>query len=153
MKRRPLFFLILAPSVLLDQATKYLSSNYIDPYEPVELLPFLSLVNVRNVGAAFGLFSSIGNAAFIGITVLAIALISYLIVKDEEGYVPLTLILSGAVGNLIDRLFFGYVRDFIDFHAGGYHWPAFNVADSALTIGIVLLLAVSLFPRKAKESS
>jgi signal peptidase II len=153
MKRRPLFFLILALVVLLDQLTKYLASTFIDPYGSVELLPVLRLVNVRNEGAAFGMFSSFGNAAFIVITVLAIALIAYLIVRDKEGFVPLTLILSGAVGNLMDRLALGYVRDFIDFHAGSYHWPAFNVADSALTIGIVLLVLLSVFPRKGKIAS
>jgi signal peptidase II len=152
MKRRPLFFLIVSVSVLLDQVTKYLASNYIDPGEPVELLPVLSLVNVRNVGAAFGMFSSFGNTIFIGITVFALALILFLIVKEKEGFVPLTLIFSGAVGNLIDRIVFGYVRDFIDLHAGGYHWPAFNVADSALTIGIVLLLGQALMSREKRTS-
>jgi signal peptidase II len=152
MKRRSLFFLILALAVLLDQITKYLASNYIAPFAPVELLPFLRLVNVKNVGAAFGLFTSMGNAFFIIITLLAIALIVYLIIKEKEGFIGLTLILSGAVGNLIDRAAFGHVRDFIDFHAGGYHWPAFNVADSALTIGLAILLFGSIFHKKPKPT-
>jgi signal peptidase II len=150
MKRQPLFLLISVPTVLLDQITKYLTSNYIDPFDPVDLLPFLRLVNVKNVGAAFGLFTSMGNTFFIIITLLAITLIVFLIIREKEGFVGLTLILSGAVGNLIDRAFLGYVRDFIDFHAGGYHWPAFNVADSALTIGVAVLLLGSLFHKKPK---
>jgi signal peptidase II len=150
MKRQPLFLLISVPTVLLDQITKYLTSNYIDPFDPVDLLPFLRLVNVKNVGAAFGLFTSMGNTFFIIITLLAITLIVFLTIREKEGFVGLTLILSGAVGNLIDRAFLGYVRDFIDFHAGGYHWPAFNVADSALTIGVAILLLGSLFHKKPK---
>ncbi len=148
MKRRDLFFLILALSVLLDQITKYLASNHIEPSSPVDLLPFLRLVNVKNVGAAFGLFTSMGNTFFIIITLMAIALIVFLIIKEKDGFFGLTLILSGAVGNLIDRAFLGHVRDFIDFHAGGYHWPAFNVADSALTIGIAFLLLGSILHKK-----
>jgi signal peptidase II len=148
MKRRDLFFLIFTLSVLLDQITKYLASNHIDPSAPVELLPFLRLVNVKNVGAAFGLFTSMGNTFFIIITLMAIALIVFLIIKEKEGFIGLTLILSGAVGNLIDRAVFGHVRDFVDFHAGGYHWPAFNVADSALTIGILILLLGSILHKK-----
>ncbi len=153
MKRKPLFFLILALAVLLDQLTKYLASTFINPYEPIEVLPFLSLVNVKNVGAAFGLFSSLGNVFFIVLTLVAIAIILFLAIKEKDGFVGLTLILSGAAGNLIDRLVFGHVRDFIDLHAGSYHWPAFNVADSALTVGIAVLIAGSLFHKKQKPAS
>jgi signal peptidase II len=148
MKQRPLFFLILSLAVLLDQLTKYLASTFINPYEPIEVLPVLTLVNVKNVGAAFGLFSSLGNVFFIVVTLVAIAIILFLAIKEKDGFVGLTLILSGAVGNLIDRLVFGHVRDFIDVHACSYHWPAFNVADSALTVGIAVLIIGSLFKKK-----
>jgi len=145
MNRRTLFPLILAGVVLSDQLTKHLASTRIDPYTPVEVLPVLNLVNVRNVGAAFGMGSSVGNPIFIFVSILAIVLISFIIFKEKEGFVPFTLILSGAVGNLIDRISFGYVRDFIDFHVGDYHWFAFNIADSALTIGVVLFVAGFFF--------
>ena len=148
MKRKPLFFLILSLAVVLDQLTKYLASTFINPYEPIEVLPVLNLVNVKNVGAAFGLFSSLGNVFFIVVTLVAIAIILFLAIKEKDGFVGLTLILSGAVGNLIDRLVFGHVRDFIDLHACSYHWPAFNVADSALTVGIAVLIIGSLFKKK-----
>ncbi len=148
MKRKPLFFLVVSLVVGLDQLTKYLASTFVNPYEPIALLPFLNLANVKNVGAAFGLFSSLGNVFFIVITLVAIAIIMFLITKEKDGVVGLTLILSGAVGNLIDRLVFGHVRDFIDLHACSYHWPAFNVADSALTVGIAVLIAGSLFKKK-----
>jgi len=149
MKRRHAFVALLSLVVGLDQLTKYLAASLINPFEPIEVLPFFNLVNVRNVGAAFGLFASMGNAFFIAVSFAAIALIAFLITRGKDGLAGLTLILSGAVGNLIDRLALGHVRDFLDFHAGSYHWPAFNVADSALTVGIALLLAGPLFKRKA----
>ncbi len=148
MSKRAIFFLTVALVVGLDQTTKHLASAYIDPYEPVRLLPFLNLVNVRNVGAAFGLFSSLGNAFFMGVAVLAMAFILWLIVREENGTAALSLMFAGATGNLIDRALYGHVRDFIDVHAGSYHWPAFNLADSALTVGIVVLIAWPLLRRK-----
>lgn len=149
MKRRSAFLALLSFVVGLDQLTKYLAASLIDPFEPIEVLPFFNLANVRNVGAAFGLFASMGNAFFIAASFAAIALIAFLIAREKDGLVGLTLILSGAAGNLIDRLALGHVRDFLDFHAGSYHWPAFNVADSALTVGIALLLAGPLLKKKA----
>lgn len=153
MKRKPLLFLVVSLVVGLDQLTKYLASAFVSPYEPIAVLPFLNLVNVKNVGAAFGLFSSLGNVFFIVITLVAIAIIMFLITKEKDGFVGLTLILSGAAGNLTDRLVFGHVRDFIDLHAGSYHWPAFNVADSALTVGIAVLIIGSLFHKKIEKNS
>ncbi len=148
MKRKHLFLSIFIPALVLDQITKYLASSYINPFDPVEVLPFFSLVNVSNTGAAFGLFTSMGNAFFILVHIAAIALISFLIAREKDDLVGFTLVLSGAVGNLIDRLALGYVRDFVDLHAGSFHWPAFNVADSALTVGIALILIGSLFRKK-----
>ncbi|MGD8351804.1 MAG: signal peptidase II, partial [Nitrospirota bacterium] len=141
MSRRTVFLLTFPPVVVLDQLSKYLAAGRIDPFAPLEVLPFLNLVNIRNVGAAFGLFTSMGNAFFIAVSLVAIALIGFLIARERDGTAGLSLVLAGAVGNLIDRLAFGYVRDFVDLHAGSHHWPAFNVADSALTVGIALLLA------------
>lgn len=154
MSRGTVFLLTFPPVVVLDQLSKYLAARYIDPFAPVEVLPFLNLVNVRNVGAAFGLFTSMGNVFFIVVSLVAIALIAFLMRREKDWTAALSLVLAGAVGNLIDRLVFGYVRDFVDLHAGSYHWPAFNVADSALTVGIALLL-VGPFLRKrsAKEVS
>lgn len=148
MKRNTVFFATLSLVVALDQLTKYMASKLIAPFEPIEVLPVLNLVNVRNVGAAFGLFTSLGNVFFVAVSIAAVALIVFIIVRERDGLVGLTLILAGAVGNLIDRLFLGYVRDFMDFHAGSYHWPAFNVADSALTVGIALLIVGSFIRKK-----
>ncbi len=137
-------FLISFLVVLLDQISKYLARNLIRPSEVVKVLPFLQLVSVRNEGAAFGLFKSFGNATFVVISLVAIVFVLYLLFRSKEGRVGLSLILAGAVGNLIDRVAFGTVTDFIDFFVGRFHWYVFNVADSALTTGLIILLLSSL---------
>ena len=128
----------------LDLITKHLAASRISPYEPIEILPFMNLVNVQNRGAAFGMFSSFGSWFFIAISISAIAFIIYLLVKTNESPVALALIMAGALGNVADRLMLGYVRDFLDVHAGGHHWPAFNVADSALTVGLALIIVLPI---------
>lgn len=133
--------------VLLDQATKYLARTYINPMESIELLPILNLVSVRNQGAAFGMFSSLGNNFFIAISVAAIFFMLWVIVTAKEDYRVFSLLAGGAMGNLIDRLTLGYVVDFIDFTVSGHHWPAFNVADSALTLGIAFMLITLVLKR------
>jgi signal peptidase II len=107
----------------------------------------LNLVSVRNKGAAFGMFSSLGNDFFILLSVAAILFMFWVILTAREDYRIFSLLAGGALGNLIDRLTLGYVVDFIDFTVSGYHWPAFNVADSALSIGIAFL-TVNLFIRR-----
>ena len=133
--------------MLLDQATKYLARTYISPLEPIKLLPVLNLVNVRNQGAAFGMFSSLGNHFFIAISVAAILFMLWVIVTAKEDYRVFSLLAGGAIGNLLDRLTLGYVVDFVDVTVSGHHWPAFNVADSALTTGIALMI-VMIFIKK-----
>lgn len=137
--------------VIMDQATKYFADKLISPFKPVELLPFLNLVNMRNEGAAFGMFKSFGNNIFIIISLVAIAVTFFMLIKGKEDPLGLSLILGGAIGNLIDRLFRGSVVDFIDVFAGRHHWPAFNVADSALTIGIGLIF-IKLFLGKHEKT-
>lgn len=140
MKKRYFVSSIASGTIALDLITKYIADNSIAPYDPMKVLPFFNLVNVENRGAAFSMLSDMGNAFFITVGLLAIAFIVYLLARTDENPLSLALILGGAIGNLTDRLYYGYVRDFLDFHARGWHWPAFNVADSALTIGLALLL-------------
>lgn len=141
MKKRIWYSLLfISFIVLLDQATKFLARTYINPMESIGLLPVLNLVSVRNRGAAFGMFSSLGNSFFIAVSVAAILFMFWVIVTAKEDYRVFSLLAGGAMGNLIDRLTLGYVVDFIDFTVSGHHWPAFNVADSALTIGITFML-------------
>lgn len=153
MRHKHLIFLFIAGMVLLDQITKYLADSMIETYNPLKVLPFFQLVNVKNEGAAFGQFKFLGNEVFIAIALIAISVIIYLLIKDKDSTWSLSLILSGAVGNLIDRLYYGHVRDFIDVFIGRFHWPAFNIADSCLTAGILLLVVVPLFRRGAVPST
>jgi len=135
----------------LDLITKFVADEMVDPYEPIELLPFFNLVNLENKGAAFGMGSGLGNGFFITVSICAILFIIHLLINTKECPFCLALILSGALGNLYDRLAYGQVRDFLDFHIGGYHWPAFNVADSALTVGLALLFIDVLTQLKHHE--
>ncbi len=130
--------------LILDQSTKYFVRTGLTQFDIIRVLPMLNLVHVENVGSAFGLFKALGNAFFIAIAACASLFISFMIVKDRNNRTAFSLILGGAVGNLADRTMHGYVVDFLDLHAGKYHWPAFNVADSALTVGIVLMLVQSV---------
>jgi len=145
MKRPLSVALIVLAIIALDQITKYLIVNSLSPYDSIEIFPFLHIVNVRNTGAAFGSFKSLGSSFFMIIAVAAIIFIVYLLMKRVYNTLGLSLILGGAVGNLIDRILYGQVVDFIDFSIGSYHWPAFNVADSSLTVGIIIILVTSVF--------
>lgn len=148
MKKRIVYSLLLISFIIiLDQITKYLVKTYMHPYQTIELLPFFNLVNVRNEGAAFGMFKSLGNTFFILISIAAIAFMLWVIKTGKEDHRIFALLAGGATGNLIDRLLYGKVIDFLDVFVKGYHWPAFNVADSALTIGIFLMFA-SMFRKK-----
>ncbi len=143
MRRFKYVFLISLVIIVLDQITKHLVLKYMNPFESIEIFPFLHIVSVRNTGGAFGMFKSVGSTLFIAVSVMAIIFVIWLLIRTKEGYFGLSLILGGAIGNLIDRLRYGWVVDFIDFSIGKFHWPAFNVADSALTIGVIVVLLSS----------
>lgn len=143
--------------VALDQASKYAAAKYLVRYAEVELLPFLNLTLVYNAGAAFGFLSGGSgwqNFLFSAIAVVACVAIFVMLRGLRPGdwvlAAALTLILGGALGNLIDRLAHGYVIDFIDFHFGGWHFWTFNIADSAITIGAIALIADALGLLKLK---
>lgn len=146
MKRIIYVLLIVATVIALDQITKYMIVTSFNN-DSIEIFPFLNIVNVRNTGAAFGMFRSLGSGFFIIISLAAIIFVVNLIMRNAYNFIGLSLILGGAVGNLIDRLFYGKVVDFIDFSIGNFHWPAFNVADSSLTIGIGIILITSLLKK------
>ncbi len=140
--------------ILVDQATKYLMAQSFAMNEAVELAPFFNLVLVYNPGAAFSLLSHASGwqrELFMAIAAVASVWVVYLLRKHPEQTLfcfALSLILGGAIGNLIDRSLYGAVIDFLDFHLYGHHWPAFNVADSAITCGAALLVWDSIRPRK-----
>ncbi len=137
-------FLACATVVLgLDQLTKAIVSARLLPGAPVPVLgQFLRLTLVHNTGAAFGLFPG-SRLPFILVSVLAIAVVLYLFARDAyrslANRVLLGCILGGALGNLVDRIRWGRVVDFIDVGVGSIRWPVFNVADSAVTLGVILL--------------
>jgi len=153
-------WLALAAAIaLLDQLTKWLLARSIAPGDGVMVTPFFNLVHVFNTGAAFSFLASAGGwqrAFFIAVTLVAAVLILHLLrrhAEDRRFCLGVTLILGGALGNLWDRVMHGHVVDFLDFHAAGWHWPAFNVADSAITVGAVLLIADALFSRRESDAS
>ncbi len=137
--------------VALDQASKYLAHNLVGLDGSRRLAPFLNIVHLNNPGAAFGILQHVGNLFFVIISVAAIAAVIVILAKSRKKPLGLVLVLSGAAGNLIDRLALGHVRDFIDVHAGSHHWPAFNFADSYLSIGITLLLISSFLQTKSGQ--
>jgi signal peptidase II len=132
--------------IVLDQLTKHLAQQVLTYGRSVEVAPFFNLVLVYNPGAAFSFLSSASGwqrELFIGIALAASALIVYLLRKhapDRMFCFALALILGGALGNLIDRVLLHAVVDFLDFHLLGRHWPAFNLADSAITLGAGVLI-------------
>jgi len=150
MKKRYSFtFTVVACVVLLDQVTKFFISSNMSVYDSFPVIDGLfNITYIRNTGAAFGFLASasplVRSFFLIGVTIAVILLIICYIwkIKAEEKFFafPLSLILGGAVGNLIDRVRFGDVVDFLDFYIISYHWPAFNIADSAISIGAVILL-------------
>ncbi|MEO5338365.1 MAG: signal peptidase II [Magnetospirillum sp. WYHS-4] len=144
--------------MVLDQITKLVMVGAVmQPSRVIEVTPFFNLVMTWNRGVSFGMFNtgSPWNAWVLTAVALVIcaALVAWLR-KAEGRWVPLALglVIGGALGNVIDRLHWGAVADFLDFHAFGYHWPAFNLADSAITVGAAALVLDSLFagPEKPK---
>ncbi|HEY6280948.1 MAG TPA: signal peptidase II [Burkholderiales bacterium] len=140
------WFVISALVIVLDQVTKYWVSQSLAPGAGVPVTPFFNLVLTYNTGAAFSFLSQASGwqrGFFILIAALASLLIIYFIRRyhrEKRFSFGLSLILGGAVGNLWDRIVLGHVVDFLDFYIQAYHWPAFNVADSAITCGAALLI-------------
>ncbi|PPR10129.1 MAG: Lipoprotein signal peptidase [Alphaproteobacteria bacterium MarineAlpha11_Bin1] len=139
-------FSISALVVLCDQASKYwIVHNVMEPPQRIEVSPFLNIVMVWNKGASFGLFSSQSPWTQVLLGGLALTICIFLVkwLKNAKNLclaTSLGLVIGGAVGNVIDRVIYRAVADFLDFHAGGFHWPAFNIADVAITTGIIILL-------------
>lgn len=136
----------------LDQFSKQLAEHLLTPYQSVPILPFFNLTLVYNTGAAFSFLADAGGWQRWFFLVLSLVISVVLVIwlsRLKQGAtlqaVALALILSGAVGNLIDRALFGHVIDFIDVYYQQWHWPAFNIADSAITVGAILLIVDSLF--------
>ena len=152
------YLAITAVVIVLDIWTKWLVLRKIDLHEAIPVIPgFFQLVHVRNTGAAFGIGANAASKLVplllnMGAIAVFLVVVVYALrssVTDRVLQSGLHLILGGAIGNLLDRFRFGYVVDFLDVYVGSHHWPAFNVADSAICIGIGLLF---LDMRKKPES-
>lgn len=147
--------------IFLDQVTKLQIMQTMRLHESISVIPNLfSLTYIRNPGAAFGLLAGSSNAfrmVFFGLTsIFALGLLGTILLRMPEddwmGRVSVSGILGGAIGNLIDRLRYGEVIDFLDFYVENYHWPAFNVADSAITVGVIFLIIHFAFEKRPDSS-
>jgi len=131
----------------LDQATKLWVVANFDLYDSIQIVPQLNITYVHNKGAAFSFLSSAGGWQrwfFVGVTLIASTILTVWLARlkasEEWMAVTLSLILGGAIGNLFDRISYGYVIDFVDVYYGASHWPVFNIADCAISIGVVMML-------------
>jgi signal peptidase II len=163
MKRKYWVLLIVAIWILsVDQWTKSTIMEKLPLHQSIKVVEgVFSLTHVRNTGGAFGIFGGarggLGSVLFLVVSLVAIGCIFVMLVrlKDSDKHLSLSysLILSGAVGNLIDRVRYGEVVDFLDFYISSFHWPAFNIADSAICVGIGLMaLELLLHDHKKKKS-
>jgi signal peptidase II len=158
--RKARYLLLSLVVLVLDQWTKWLVEVHLPEHVIQPVVPgFLNLTHVRNRGVAFGMFADGGDHTPLVLTLLALfalTLVGVYFVRaalhERMLLTSLALILGGAVGNLIDRIAAGEVTDFVDAYIGMHHWPAFNVADSAITVGIVLMLLDSVLAGRRSEA-
>ncbi|WP_258872591.1 signal peptidase II [Thalassotalea euphylliae] len=146
--------------LIIDQVTKHWVAGTFNLYESIAVMPYFNLTYVHNEGAAFSFLADQGGWQrwfFTAIAALASGLFIYWLSKTPASNrilgVGFALMLSGALGNLIDRVLFGYVIDFLDFYVGKSHWPAFNIADSVIFVGAALMIYDSFFGQTSKEES
>jgi signal peptidase II len=142
--------------MVLDQISKWwILAEVMNPPRVIEITPFFNLVLVLNRGASFGMLGGGGAWAPWALLALAAAILTGLgiwLARTPSRWVAagLGLVIGGAVGNVVDRLRYGAVIDFLDFHLAGFHWPAFNLADSAITVGVGILLVDALIGKRTK---
>jgi len=150
--------LLIASAVLvLDQVSKqWILRSVMNPPQLVEIMPMFNLVLTWNRGVSFGLFATGTDLGPWILSILALVIVAVLLfwLRKAEGIlipIAIGLIVGGAIGNVIDRVIYGAVVDFLDVYWGSYHWPAFNVADSSITVGAILLVADSLFSGRTQK--
>ncbi len=160
MRRFYLFLLIVFSVVFLDLFTKEIAERYLANRDITIIPGFFDLTLVWNRGAAFGILAQapdfVRKLILIFASLIAVIIAVFYAYKKQGSLHPvqlyaLALISGGALGNLYDRIFIGAVRDFIDWHIKSYHWPAFNIADSAITLGIAMFVFYEIFLKKKKK--
>ena len=137
---------------IADQLTKLTIISYFNN-RSWSLTPFFNIIFVRNKGVTFGMFSNIASPSLlISVAIIATGIL-IIFIKNQAPYyrLPTAIIIAGAIGNITDRVFYGAVIDFLDFHLYEYHWPAFNIADSAIVIGVIMLFIISYLEEKEKK--
>lgn len=149
-----MLYLFIAFLILFDQFTKLLIIKDFFGYPPWEVLPFFNIVLVFNKGISFSILSTDSHLMPYGLAIVALAICYFLIkwIQHENNTgirIGLAMIIGGALGNALDRFFYGAVVDFLDFHIKGYHWPAFNMADTFICLGAAWIIYRSIFkPQK-----
>jgi signal peptidase II len=146
------WFLLSIAVILLDQWSKWLAETLLVPYQPVPVLPLFNFTLAYNTGAAFSFLSDAGGWQrwfFISLTLVVVSVLLnwlwHMRAEERLQAASISLVLGGAIVNLIDRVWLGHVIDFLDVYYGSYHWPIFNIADSAITVGVILLIIDMFF--------
>ncbi|MFW6379706.1 MAG: signal peptidase II [Guyparkeria sp.] len=146
--------------LVVDQLTKWAALAGLSYARPVEILPFFDLTLLYNTGAAFSFLADHDGwqrwfFVFLAVVITAalLAWLAFVAIRDGRIKAGITLLIGGAVGNVIDRVVYGHVVDFLDFHVVGWHWPAFNIADAAITIGVALIIWAELRPADREDAS
>ena len=176
MKKRLIAFALIIDLIIFDQLSKWfvlehifqpklggtplhfmdwITSDFRLPLISTEILPFFNLTMVWNQGISFGLFQNGNPWPLIIMALVIVVMFTIWVLKSDKWVeiIALSMVIGGALGNVIDRLHFGAVADFIDFHIAGWHYPAFNLADSFITIGVLILVTYSLFFDKPEKIS
>lgn len=137
--------------VIFDQLTKYIASSSLEMYQPIAVMPMFNWTLMHNTGAAFSFLANEGGWQrwFFAVIAVVVSVVIVLWIKRLEQHekwqaIALALILGGAIGNVIDRIWLGYVVDFIQVYYQQWYWPAFNVADSAITVGVAMIIIDSI---------
>lgn len=152
-----MIYLVSLAVILLDQLSKIFILDVMNPPQTIEILPFANIVLAYNKGVSFSMMANSSTYGPYILAMVALLICAGLVwwmrkEKDKWTRVGIALIIGGAVGNVIDRFLYGAVVDFVDLHAFGYHWPAFNVADSAICIGAFLILLRAFRLSKEKKN-
>jgi len=159
-RRMTILTVVTITIVALDQLTKSYIAQSMHLHQSIPIIPgYFNLTYIRNPGAAFGILASSSSGFrmifFVVTSLFALGLLATIFLRlnpdDWWGHLTVTSIFSGAIGNLIDRLQFGEVIDFLDFHINGYHWPAFNVADTAISLGVISLFLLFAFEKRRSK--
>lgn len=152
------YFMISIVTIILDQVTKWIASANLAMHDPVPVMPSFNFTLMHNYGAAFSFLSNAGGWQRWFFTIVAAVISVVLIIwivrlKPHEKWlgIGLSLVLGGAIGNLIDRVSYGYVVDFIQWYYDRFYWPAFNIADSAIFVGTGILLCSTFFVKEEQE--